>query len=345
MFIPCGTKADAQRQRPATSGISANDWAILADFWYPVAYSHEIIAGPVKARLLDIELVLYRGASGAATVAIDACPHRHVRLSAGRIQNGEIICPFHGLRFDGDGKCQHVPALGKQLALPKTYRLQVFPAVERYGMVWTCIGNPDRRSIPDFPSLGAANPADIGYAQADVWPVSAPRQIENFADLAHLPLVHGRTLEGAVDGAVKPGQIEHTADAVVVRAAYTEGGRSRPAVECSYVYRIVLPFAIEFTVRAASDPHHSLDSWNIASPVSAHECRVFQLIHQPGDRAARDAMLNVLRVVNGEDIAILEHLAVKDMPLDQHFEIHLPPDNICQAYRSRLRDFGLGGRA
>jgi hypothetical protein len=113
---------------------------------------------------------------------------------------------------------------------------------------------------------------------------------------------------------------------------------------CLFTYRIVLPFAIEFVTQAINDANHIMEACNIPAPVSAHECRVFQIVKRAGGRESMDRLLNGLTVVNGQDIAILDGLMIQDMPLDQHHEIHLPVDNVCNAYRSRLRDLGLGQR-
>src|SRR5262245_66422421 len=112
MFIPLDSKPDTGL-RPSHSQIRARDWAILADHWYPVAIAAEIGDGPFAAKLLDVELVLYRGAAGTLTIALDLCPHRHIRLSTGRVVDGMIECPFHGLRYDATGQCRLVPAIGR----------------------------------------------------------------------------------------------------------------------------------------------------------------------------------------------------------------------------------------
>jgi vanillate O-demethylase monooxygenase subunit len=64
---------------------------------------------PVAAKLLDQRLVVYRTAQ-SLTVANDLCLHRGAPLSSGRVENGELMCPYHGFRYDGDGRCVCIPA-------------------------------------------------------------------------------------------------------------------------------------------------------------------------------------------------------------------------------------------
>lgn len=345
MFIPLD-QAPQRALRPDSSAISASDWAVLADFWFPVAFVRELGDEPFKARLLDVDLVLFRGAEGEIAVLRDVCPHRLVRLSAGRVENGRIVCPFHGLRFDATGACRQVPVLGGgDVRLPPSYRVQGFPVQIKYGLVWTCLGDATRHALPVFPAVDAVPPERVGQMVPALWPMSAARQIENFFDLAHLPYVHANTLGGDPLGVITPGRIEQREDGVTLHARYLETRTAAHPVPCRYTYRVVMPFNIEFQVEAEDDPQHTMLSCDIASPVSAHETRVFQLLVDAQEGGPLAGLADALTVVNGEDMAIFRELTVPDLPLDQRHEIHLPVDNISNAYRARLRDLGLGQRS
>lgn len=339
MFIPLVNKP-SDSLRPSSSAISANDWAVLANFWYPVALAAQVGSEPVAVKLLDVELVLYRSNEGTVTAALDACPHRHVRLSAGTVVDGQIICPFHGLRFNGAGRCTHVPALGARNNLPPSYRVRTFEVRERHGLLWTCIGESPVPDLPTLPLISQTPADELNYLSPEIWPVSAARQVENFIDIAHLPFVHAATLGGDQAAAIKPGRIEQQADGVVMRANYVE--TSHGVRHCTYTYRVVLPFAIEFKVEVDGDPDFLLESCDLPSPISAHQCKVFQILRYRGTPEEREGLARGLAAVNQEDIVVLSAMTVPDLPLDQHHEIHLPVDNISNAYRGRLRDLGLG---
>ncbi len=78
----------------------------LRIYWYPIPQSEELPAdGPVGLRVLDEAIVVWRDAEGRPQAVIDVCPHRRVRLSDGRVLEGLLQCAFHGLRFDGGGRC------------------------------------------------------------------------------------------------------------------------------------------------------------------------------------------------------------------------------------------------
>ncbi len=339
MFIPLVDKP-CETLRPSSSAISASDWAVLANFWYPVAIAAELRSDPLAISLLDVELVLYRDSEGAATAALDACPHRHVRLSVGTVVDGEIVCPFHGLRFNGAGRCTHVPALGPRPHLPPSYRVRTFEVRERYGLLWTCVGEHPAQDLPYLPLIAQTPFAELNYLPPVIWPVSAARQVENFIDIAHLPYVHAATLGGDQAAPIKPGRIEQQDDGLVMRANYVE--TQHGVRHCAYTYRVVLPFAIEFKVEVDGDPDFLLESCDLPSPISAHQCKVFQILRYRGTPEERAGLAKGLEVVNQEDIAVLSAMTLANLPLDQHHEIHLPVDNISNAYRGRLRDLGLG---
>src|SRR4030088_553237 len=73
----------------------------LRNYWYPVLQSEELPAGrPVGFKVLGENLAAWRDAAGRPSVVRDRCPHRSMKLSVGRVLDGELQCSLHGLRFD-----------------------------------------------------------------------------------------------------------------------------------------------------------------------------------------------------------------------------------------------------
>jgi phenylpropionate dioxygenase-like ring-hydroxylating dioxygenase large terminal subunit len=170
----------------------------LPDNWYVAAWSSELDATPALGRkILGEPIVLFR--SGDEAVAIeDRCLHRGMPLSAGgRVQNGGIQCPYHGLEFDGSGRCRKIPG---QEHIPAAAQLRAYPLVERDGTLWIWPGDPERAdpaAIPDYPYHAAA-----GYAYRKTmltvrcnWELIS----DNLLDLTHLGYVHARTIGGDPD--------------------------------------------------------------------------------------------------------------------------------------------------
>ena len=124
ILVPLTGLASSEAQAPAAlprdCTFSESDWRALAPFWYPVAFSRDVLAAPYAARLLDERVVVYRLADGTVSAARDICYHRGVPLSMGHVEGDEIICKYHGLRYDREGRCVCIPAHPKwgDLAAP-----------------------------------------------------------------------------------------------------------------------------------------------------------------------------------------------------------------------------------
>lgn len=89
----------------------------VPDGWYSVGACEDIGPGQVaRIGFLGRELVCFRGADGRARVFDAYCPHLGAHLGVGGRVNGDgIVCPFHGWRFDGDGRLVEVPRLEAQV--------------------------------------------------------------------------------------------------------------------------------------------------------------------------------------------------------------------------------------
>ena len=130
---------------------------------YPVALERDV--RPlllVRSRLEGMDLVIWRSTAGAIHVWEDRCPHRSVRLSAGRNLGDCIEGIYHGWRFDGDGKVASVPAEGGK-ARP-SIRVRVMASEVRRGVVWASTGKK------------AAAPDDFGGNLCRPIHVSAPAE-------------------------------------------------------------------------------------------------------------------------------------------------------------------------
>src|SRR6266850_7453680 len=122
--------------------------AFLLNCWYQVGWNYEVNAGPLARTVLETPLILFRDGDRVATL-LDRCPHRFAPLSAGKFLGDRIQCGYHGLAFDGSGRCVANP----HGPITNIMRTRSFPTVERHAALWVWMGDPeiaDADLIPDL---------------------------------------------------------------------------------------------------------------------------------------------------------------------------------------------------
>lgn len=125
----------------------------LKNAWYVAAWDKEVTQSLLPVTILDEPIVLYRKTDGTPVALEDACPHRMLPLSMGRLIGDELECGYHGLTFDCSGVCVRAPGAQR---IPASAQVRSYPLTERYGLVWIWMGDAQ-----------AADPADI--VQIDEW--------------------------------------------------------------------------------------------------------------------------------------------------------------------------------
>ncbi|MGE0048211.1 MAG: Rieske 2Fe-2S domain-containing protein [Acidithiobacillus sp.] len=323
---------------------SHEDWDILARYWYPVARLADLAAQPIAMRLLDVPLVLWRSAAGVS-VALDRCPHRGVPLSKGSIRDDHLVCAYHGLRFAGDGTCTQIPA---QPGLPPSSRfcLQSFPAVERYGLIWTCLRPQGEPKIPPMPSWEESGHQQIVPPFVDI-KGSAGRQVEGFIDVAHFAFVHHNAFADPDNPVVPNYEVHADGDAIysdyVSTVSNFPKGLQHLAPEgflWRRVYAIYPPFTARLTVHFPD--HGLLNILNAACPMTATSTRLFVPITRNFDTTGSlDEVYAFNAQIFAEDQEMVESQWPRTLPLDPTAEAHFAADRATVAYRRRLWDMGL----
>ena len=157
--------------------------------WYVAALPEELASGPLGRTVLGTPLALFRQPDRTAAALLDICPHRFAALSDGAIKDGHLQCPYHGLEFDGGGRCAHNPHGNG--ARPASLNVRSFPLVERDDLIWVWPGDPalaDAATIPDFSCrIDAARRTVGGVGHVDC---SYKLLVDNLMDLGHAQYVH-----------------------------------------------------------------------------------------------------------------------------------------------------------
>jgi nitrite reductase/ring-hydroxylating ferredoxin subunit len=159
------------------------------DGWFSVGAGADLAVGDVRpVTYLERDLVLFRGEDGVARVFDAHCPHLGAHLGVGgRVCGDGIACPFHGWRFDGDGRVVEVPGLDR----PPRAAARAWAVRERNGriFVWHHAGGlPPAYEVVDY----RPDEADWTPWRCNTYRVRVHVQdlTENIIDRSHFSAVH-----------------------------------------------------------------------------------------------------------------------------------------------------------
>ncbi|MFT4191355.1 MAG: Rieske 2Fe-2S domain-containing protein, partial [Comamonas sp.] len=168
----------------------------IKNCWYCAGWDHEVNSGRnalVHRKIAGEDIVFYRTATGKVIAMEDRCPHRHAPLSVGQKEGDGIRCMYHGMKFESDGVCSHVPGQPR----PSNACVRVFPVVEKNNWIWVWMGDPakaDPALICD--SVGPGHPGYHILTSKMHVKANYRLEIANLMDLSHLTWVHRATLGG-----------------------------------------------------------------------------------------------------------------------------------------------------
>ena len=159
--------------------------------WYVACTPDEIAQGPLGRQICGEKIVFYRSQENQVAAVEDFCPHRGAPLSLGYVENGNLVCGYHGLVMGCDGKTVEMP--GQRVrGFPCN---KTFAVVERYGFIWVWPGEQDKAD----PTLIH----HLEWAVSDQWAYGGGLfhigcdyrlMIDNLMDLTHETYVHASSI-------------------------------------------------------------------------------------------------------------------------------------------------------
>jgi vanillate monooxygenase len=161
--------------------------------WYVAAWSHEVgRREPLARTVCNKPIVFWRKSDGAVAALEDACWHRLLPLSMGWLEGDDVVCRYHGLKFDGKGACTLVPSQGQSNpAAP----LRAYPVIETFRFVWVWPGNPalaDPALVPDM--HWNDDPEWAGDGKTLLAKCDYRLLVDNLMDLTHESFVHATSI-------------------------------------------------------------------------------------------------------------------------------------------------------
>jgi len=205
------TALEEQSLPRATETFTQTDWPL--NVWYAAGWDLEFKHELLPRRICNRNLVIYRRSDGRVVALDDACWHRLLPLSQGHLEDDEVVCAYHGLVFNSQGRCVHMPS--QDTINPAAY-VHRYPVVERHRLAWVWMGDPalaDPAKVPDLHWFEDPEWAGDGRTMDAL--CNYKLVVDNLMDLTHETFVHGSSI-GQREVAERPFDVTHGEGRVVV---------------------------------------------------------------------------------------------------------------------------------
>ena len=216
---------------------------------------------------------------------------------------------------------------------------------ERYGLVWLCVGHPERDILP-FPEFDDERFRTVLCGPYGV-DTSAPRIVENFLDMAHLPYVHAGML----------GQEPYT-EVQDYNVAEGVNGEGPVATNCllwqprptlvdhdsnyvNYTYRVLRPFSAMLTKVPDTPGGHGVSILLTIQPVEPERSIAWILYGITDFTKAELEQRARQELIFFQDKPILENQVPKRLPLGPKVEMPVRCDRMSVAYRRYLKELDV----
>lgn len=214
-------------------------------------------------------------------------------------------------------------------------------AVERYGFIWACLGEPERDIVhipeADEPDRHLVSGGSIAVR------VSGLRAVENFLDMGHFPFVHTGWLGEEPHTEVVPYKVEIT-DADEVLATECKfyqpiaSPTAREGFVVDYVYKVIRPYTVAL-YKSNPVQKHRLDVITLfVQPVDEENCVAHPYLCYLKDNIDAATVRSFMQLIFAQDKPILENQLPKRLPLDPRAETPIRADAVSVYYRRWLRD-------
>jgi len=261
----------------------------------------------------------------------------------------QLECAYHGWRFDRNGHCALIPAVGPDGRIPGSARADAaWGVTERYGLIWIA---PQEPVVPliDLPDWDDPSRTQVEM-EVHTGRYGAALLIDNQLDMAHFAFLHAGTF-GTPDGQIAP-----TAEIVGAAWGFTVNAQipitagndpaalrgERPTAQYrKMTYRYQAPFSLELRLDYPIMGGSTL-IWFFAQPETEDRCSLHTTLsfQQPGGFSAAqlNERLKFEHQILAEDMDLQARFEDLSLPLGPGAETHTRADRPSIEYRRILRD-------
>jgi phenylpropionate dioxygenase-like ring-hydroxylating dioxygenase large terminal subunit len=310
------------------------------NFWQPMALSAEVADAPIQVKALGQYFALFRTRAGNVSCLADVCIHRGGSLSTGKQLDDCLQCPYHGWQFDASGRCVRIPTLPPDGKIPARARVDNYPVVERYGVIFAFLGDAPEDERP--PILEIKEWGLDGWSIPSLvypWQANVERVIENGLDATHTEFVHP---SAGMQGSFSPAELE--ASRLVKHEWGNEYLTETSRVVISHGHHGVNHQWTHLDVDMGQRRGH-FNFYSFVRPMDEHSVMRYLFIgrdfqtSEEQDRKISEMTLGFEK----EDRPVIEGMRPVQSPLGSNGELLMPEDEIMLAYRKNLAEWRSKG--
>lgn len=206
----------AARAAALSQQIADHRTPLVRNCWYVAALGGEITRELRERTLLGTTVVMYRRLDGTPVIMNNRCAHRSFPLSKGRLEGDNVVCGYHGMVYNPEGRCVAMPSLANA---PSHAAVQGYQVRERGPLVWVWMGDParaDETAIPDTSWLASPEWATVN-GQFHIR-TNYVAMHENLLDQTHFSILHADSV-GTPEYARSELQVKTDGDQVLISRA------------------------------------------------------------------------------------------------------------------------------
>lgn len=317
---------------------------MLRKAWYAVLPSHEVSDSPIKVTVHGMDFVLTRDNIGNLRAFNAYCPHRGCDLSLGSMLNEELVCPFHGWRFNSRGYCTHIPANGISAIIPPKAKLTVYPARDEAGLIWIHtypLSQVDEQPcFINFPEFEANDWRFVPFET--VWNTHFSRVVESVLDVSHLPFVHPESTGSNISPVVEGPDYSASKSGIVIHPTpFAPSHPMQPVLPPNDIEEqteIELQFPNKWIIRTPIGNEKWMCTFLTFTPVNDETTHIFGIAMRNFELDS--SLLDMFHIdhthfVMNQDKEIIERLRPMMAP-DLHKEVHVSSDGPTIRFRKML---------
>lgn len=232
-----------------------------------------------------------------------------------------------------------------ELTVTKAGEGEPLPMRERYGYLWTSLGEPPAELFP-IPETDETDRQEV-VCGAIVVKSSGLRIVENFLDMAHFPFVHTDILGSEPHTEVLHYTTEIRREVDEVWATNCQFFQPKAAMSATggimtqYIYRVLNPFAVMLYKTCPN----AANRWDViclfVQPVEPDVCRAHPVMFLIDDATSQTSLIEFQQVIFLQDRIIVENQRPLLLPLEPRAEIPTRADGSSVAYRRWLKEKGI----